>query len=347
MSIEDRISILKNLGSVLTEIGKGNDWNGFELGVTEEEFNHVVQVVNSAKVYNGWFEVKEVQRAFLSWGAALNSVDLKNWTDQYNFENQDKTVGIIMAGNIPLVGLHDLISVYVSGNISIIKLSSDDPVLIPAILKVWKCFDPQIHDVVKVVTGKFENFDAVICTGSNNTARYFEEYFGKYPNIIRKSRTSVAIIDEGTSQEELAEIGHDIFDYYGLGCRNVTKLYLPEGYDLNNVFGAIFPWQNVTDNKKYGNNYDYHKAVFLMEQYDVIENGFILFKQDDALISPIGTLYYDYYSNKESVESILEERKDQIQCVVGKNRIPFGQAQHPKLWDYADGVDTLAFLANL
>lgn len=348
MAQESKINALVNLGKVMKSVGEGKEWGGFDLGITEEEYGKLQTAVNQAKIYNGWFEPAEVKRSFSAWGEALVESELNEWVDKYKpISSEPKSVAIIMAGNIPLVGLHDLLSVYLSGHHAKIKMSSDDNKLLLALLEVWNLFDQELQDVVQIAGPKLGDFDAVIATGSNNTARHFEQYFGRYPNIIRKNRTSVAVLTGEESEEELKELATDIFAYFGLGCRNVTKLYLPEGFDLDKVFGGLFHFQEVVNNKKYGNNYDYHKAIFLLEGYDVLENGFILLKQDESLSSPIGTLYYEYYNNLEMLRNKLSSQEEAIQCIVSKTDIPFGKAQSPKLWDYADGVDTMAFLLSL
>jgi hypothetical protein len=345
---ESKINALVRLGRVMHAIGEDLTWEGFDLGITAEEFDKLKLTVNQAKIHNGWFEPTEVKRAFKAWGEALVEKELMEWMDNYSpIYTDSKRVAIIMAGNVPLVGLHDLLSVYLSGHQAIIKMSSDDNKLLPALLEIWNLFDADLLKSVKIAGPKLGEFDAVIATGSNNTARHFEQYFGSYPNIIRKSRTSVAIISGEESEEELKALATDVFAYFGLGCRNVTKLYLPKGYDLDKIFGGLFHYQEVVNNKKYGNNYDYHKAVFLLEGYDVLENGFVLMKQDEGLSSPIGTLYYDYYEDQAQLRDQLQGQAEEIQCIVSKQDIAFGQAQSPKLWDYADGVDTMEFLCNL
>lgn len=345
---DSKINALVSLGKVMKAIGEGENWQGFDLGITEEEYVKLQTAVNQAKIYNGWFEPSEVKRSFNAWGEALSEEELREWVSKYSpTDASSKRVAIIMAGNIPLVGLHDLISVYLSGHQAKIKMSSDDNKLLPALLEVWSLFDENLQDSVQIAGPKLGGFDAVIATGSNNTARHFEQYFGNYPNIIRKNRTSVAILSGEESEEELKELATDIFAYFGLGCRNVTKLYLPEGFDLDKVFGGLFHYQDVVNNKKYGNNYDYHKAIFLLEGYDVLENGFILLKQDESLSSPIGTLYYEYYNDKDQLRNKLTSQEENIQCIVSQDDIPFGQAQAPKLWDYADGVDTMKFLMSI
>ncbi|CAG5079862.1 acyl-CoA reductase [Parvicella tangerina] len=345
---ESKINALVNLGKVMGALGKDIEWEGFDLGITEEEFNSLKRTVNQAKIYNGWFESSEVKRAFRAWGEVLNEENIKKWLGQYELiYTHSKRVAIIMAGNIPLVGLHDLVCVYLSGHQAKVKMSSDDDKLLPALIEVWSLFDDELSKSVQLAGPKIGEFDAVIATGSNNTARHFEQYFGGYPNIIRKNRTSVAVLSGSESDEELKSLADDIFAYFGLGCRNVTKLYLPKGFDLDKVFGGLFHWQDVVNNKKYGNNYDYHKAIFLLEGYDVLENGFVLMKEDEALSSPIGTLYYEFYEDESALRDQLKSKEHEIQCIVSQRDIPFGDAQRPCLWDYADGVDTMEFLKRL
>ncbi|MEQ9229621.1 MAG: acyl-CoA reductase, partial [Cyclobacteriaceae bacterium] len=189
--------------------------------------------------------------------------------------------------------------------------------------------------------------DAVICTGSDNTARYFEYYFGKYPNVIRKNRTSIAILDGTESDDELAELANDIFSYYGLGCRNVSKIFTPKGYDLTKLFPHFEGHKDIIHHNKYCNNYEYHKAIFLVNQDPHLDTGFLLIRSVDDLVSPISVLFHQEYESREILNSVLESQKEKIQCIVSKQDIPFGQAQSPQPWDYADGVDTLQFLANL
>ncbi len=345
---DSKINALVRLGKVMGAIGTDAGWEGFNLGITAQEFEKLQIAVNQAKMYNGWFEPSEVKRSFRAWVEVLNEEELNGWLAKYETIHTDsKCVAIIMAGNIPLVGFHDLISVYLSGHQAKVKMSSEDDKLLPALLEVWKLFDDDLLSSVQMAGPKLGNFDAVIATGSNNTARHFEQYFGQYPNIIRKNRTSVAVLNGEESEDELKALATDVFAYFGLGCRSVTKLYLPKGFDLNKVFGGLFHWQEVVNNKKYGNNYDYHKAIFLLEGYDVLENGFVLLKEDESLNSPIGTLYYEFYEDENQLRNKLEGMKDDIQCTVSKKDIPFGQSQAPKLWDYADGVDTMEFLKSL
>ena len=219
--------------------------------------------------------------------------------------------------------------------------------MIPAALVLLEKFWPGVLELHSYASGKLENFDAVIATGSNNTGRYFDYYFKNYPHIIRKNRHSIAVITGEESEEELNALGKDIFAYFGLGCRNVTKVYIPKGYDIDNIFKAIYPYHPIVNHNKYANNYDYNKAIWLMNQEQLLDNGFILFKEDDSIAAPTGTLFYSYYNSIDEVNNLLEAQKDNIQCIVGKSYIPFGKAQCPALNEYADGVDTMQFLVEL
>lgn len=349
MNLYQRVKALDKLGKILSSIGENKSWKGFDLGITEYEYNNLEELTRTVRIFNGWFTEKEVKNSFKSWGKQLSLQNLEKWIKSYALDDiqSNKKVGIIMAGNIPLVGFHDYLCCYVAGYKSKIKLSSDDDKLFPAILNILNHFDNTVIKRSEIVIAQLKNIDGVIATGSNNSSRYFEQYFGKYPNIIRKSRTSVAIIAGTESEEELQGLANDVFAFYGLGCRNVTKVFLPKGYDLDNLFRAFFPFQYVSENNKYANNYDYHKAVFIMEQYDLLENGFLIMKEDQSLHSPIGTLYYEYYTDASAIQEYLKQFDENIQCIVSKNHIPFGKAQNPELWDYADNIDTMNFLLGL
>ncbi|MBK7667135.1 MAG: acyl-CoA reductase [Sphingobacteriaceae bacterium] len=262
---------------------------------------------------------------------------------------QQKTVAIIMAGNIPMVGFHDLLCVLLSGHKALLKLSSDDNVLMPFFIKLLEHYEPSLGENIKFSEAKLVNFDAVIATGSNNTASHFQYYFGKYPNIIRKNRTSVAVITGKESPEDLKNLGRDIFLYFGLGCRNVSKLLVPKGFVFDPVFEAVFDYKFAVDNKKYGNNYDYNRAIYLLNLDKFLDNNFLIIKEDKGLFSPVSVLYYQEFDSETEVKQYLEENKENIQCIVGKEPgfVPFGYSQQPVITEYADGVDTLNFLVNL
>lgn len=315
-------------------------------------FERMSSLIEQSISYNGWFTPDNIIFSLQSWANALTEENLNKWLSNYDFSSiQPKKVGLILAGNIPLVGFHDLLSVLISGHNAIVKLSSNDQQLIKFMVDYLIALDDRFKSKVNFIEGKLENFDAVIATGSNNTARYFEYYFNSKPNIIRKNRNSVAILTGQECKEDLIALGEDIFRYFGLGCRNVSKLFLPKDYDFKLFFEAIFTYGDVIHYEKYANNYDYNKAVFLMSNFKLLDNEFLLLKEDKSYSSTIGTLFYEYYDSMDEIHSHLQKDEDKIQCIVSKDlkphHIPFGKTQKPELWDYADNVDTLTFLINL
>jgi hypothetical protein len=310
-----------------------------------EEFEQLIQLSQS---HNGWYTPEQVYFSIQSWAKALTKENLDQWTSSYDFTiAESKTIALILAGNIPLVGFHDFISVLISGHNVLIKTSSNDQHLLPFLAKYLITFEPQLAQKITFVEGKLENFDAVIATGSNNTARYFEYYFKDKPSIIRKNRNSVAVLNGQETKEQLIALGEDIFRYFGLGCRNVSKLFVPKGYSFDAFFEAIFEYQDVIHYEKYANNYDYNKAVFLMSNYKLLDNGFLTLKEDSSHASPISSVFYEYYDSLVEIQKRLKTEAETIQCIVSnnlvQNSIPFGQTQRPQLWDYADHVDTISF----
>lgn len=310
-------------------------------------------LILSAQNSNAWFTVDEVEKALNALHKMLNEQDLKTWFKDVKISSKPKKVGLILAGNIPLVGFHDVISVLATGNIALIKLSSSDDRLLPALLKELVKIEPRLADQIQYVE-RLKDFDAVIATGSNNTSRYFDYYFGKVPNIIRKNRNSVAVLTGEESPAEIALLGHDIFDYFGLGCRNVSKLYIPENYDIKNLYEPIEHFQGIINHFKYNNNYDYNKSIYLVNAAQHYDNGFLLLKEDNNMSSPLAVLYYERYKSLEEVQESLNQVVEDIQCVVSQadltlntGVLKMGQSQHPRLWDYADNVDTIAFLNSL
>lgn len=310
-------------------------------------------VFEQAEQQNSWFTPDNLRFAFDTWAASLEEDKVRQWLSAYEGleTTSAKKVLIVMAGNIPLVGFHDLLCVLVAGHKAIVKLSSNDRVLLPFLVEQLKTFAPDWAEAVSFTEERITDYDAVIATGSNNTARYFEYYFGKKPHIIRKNRHSVAILTGKETPEELYALGKDIFQYYGLGCRSVSKLFVPQNYNFDSFFEAIYPYHSIINEQKYANNYDYNKAVYLMSLYQLLENGFLMLKEDKGYGSPIATLFYEYYNDTESLKQRLATDTEKIQCVVAHNftkgEIAFGETQKPQLWDYADEVDTLHFLLNL
>ena len=359
MTIKERKKSLKILGNFLSQFQKDGIHKKNNIPHNELFVDVLQQLVNRAHEQNPWFTKENVLFALHSWADALQPGKIDRWFDMEDFKDKptSKTVGVIMAGNIPLVGFHDFLSVLASGHHIKAKLSSNDKLLLPLLAKYLIYLNADYKNRIEFVDGTLKDIDAVIATGSNNTARYFDYYFGKYPHIIRQNRNSVAVLTGNETAEELNLLADDIMRYFGLGCRNVSKIFVPENYDFNPLFKALMKYKELINYQKYANNYDYNKAVYLMSvdehvRNSLIDNGLILLKQDSRYASPIGTLFYEYYKSVEDVNTILDHDKDKIQTVVShipeiKNRINFGTTQSPELWDYADGVNTVAFLNNL
>ena len=352
MLVENRISAFVKLGDFLSQFAIESVEKKNDIEFNDIFFDIFKTQVIRAKEYNGWFNDENVLFSFENWAESLTESNLKKWTSSYAItENSSKKIAIIMAGNIPLVGFHDFLSVLISGNKVIAKLSSNDKHFLPLITKYLEQVEPQFKGKIEFTEGELKDFDAVIATGSNNTARYFDYYFGKYPSIIRKNRNSVAVLTGNESKEELERLGEDIFRYFGLGCRNVSKLFVPKGYDFDQLFKAVYSYHDIINYNKYQNNYDYNKAVYLMSLFKLQENGFLMLKEDSSYSSPIATLFYEYYNSEEGIIEKLREDDNHIQCVVShleiENRVLFGKTQTPTLWDYADGVDTLQFIIDL
>ncbi len=311
------------------------------------------QIIDSAAQGNPWFTLPDIHRAIAAIANNLRGNQLERWLDSYPFDHEiGKRVGLVLAGNIPLVGFHDILCVLIAGFEAQIKLSSDDRLLTPYLLdklqEIAPHFSKKIH-----YTERLADFDLVIATGSNNTARYFEHYFGSKPHIIRKNRNSVAILTGTESHDDFNRLGHDVFDYFGLGCRSVSKLFTPEGYDISLFFEGIAPFADIIHHHKYSNNYDYNKSIYLINGDKHYDNGFLLVKHDERTASPLAVLYQETYADIPSVTDRLTALAPELQCVVSREnlQIPtplvgFGESQHPALDDYADGVNTLDFLAQ-
>jgi hypothetical protein len=348
----EKIKSFLHLGKFLsqfTQDGNKKDTNVLKNDAFFEPFSDLIHLSQS---HNGWFTPEHVYFAIQSWSKGLSKSNFEIWLKDYNFHNQTpKTVGLVLAGNIPLVGFHDFLSVLISGNKVLVKTSSNDQKLLPFLANYLIAIDPEWNDFITFTEGKLEGFEAVIATGSNNTSRYFEYYFKGKPSIIRKSRNSVAVVTGKETKEDLENLGEDIFRYFGLGCRNVSKLFVPKNYDFVPFFEAIFKYKEVLQYEKYCNNYDYNKAVFLMSNYKLRDNGFLTLKEDASMSSPISSVFYEFYDSLEEVTEVLNANKDGIQCIVSnepiENSIPFGTTQKPELWDYADGINTLDFLSKI
>ncbi|GMQ24254.1 acyl-CoA reductase [Algoriphagus sp. oki45] len=337
LTFSDRISGFVKLGKRLSNL-------------REEEKS---EIFRRAYNQNNWFDERSIRQALDGLYVLLEESNMRNWLAGYKLTNPQspKSIGLLMAGNIPGVGFHDLICVLLAGHKASVKLSSGDSFfskwLIDQLVSIEPAFSSQIQ-IEEMLKGK----DAYIATGSDNSSRYFHYYFGKYPHIIRANRTSLAVLTGKESDQDLSELGKDIFSFFGLGCRNVSKVFVPNEQVLHRLLDNLESYRYVMENHKYLNNYEYTKAIYLVNKEDHLDNGFLLVKPSDALVSPIAVLFYEIYSSEEELNEKLVEIKEKIQCVVGDranhpDRIAFGKAQEPKPWEYADHMDTLQFLLGL
>jgi len=352
MTLEHKKNIFVELSRFLSQFSSNENIKKEAVLNNDLFFDTFVDLINLSQSHNGWYTNDNVYFAIQSWAEALTITNLNQWLDSYDFNDVDsKTVGLILAGNIPLVGFHDFISVLLSGHKVLVKTSSNDQHLLPFLAKYLISIEPNLEQNITFVEGKLEGFDAVIATGSNNTARYFEFYFKDKPSIIRKSRNSVAVLNGYESKEQMIALGEDIFRYFGLGCRNVSKIFVPKDYNFDAFFAGMFPYQDVIKYEKYINNYDYNKAVFLMSNFNLLDNEFLIIKEDSSYASPISSVFYEFYENLEDIKLRLQADNEQIQCIVSndliENSVAFGQTQKPNLWDYSDNVDTIKFLITL
>ncbi len=341
--------------SALVQLGK------WFLGEVENEGPKDKVLLSMAEARNRWFTHEFVKDAMHANGEMLKVEVLETWLANYpslNSKHSPRRIALVLAGNLPMVGWHDVLCVLLCGHHAVVKCSSDDKVLIPAAINALDSFcEEDVAARIHFVEGKLEDVDAVIATGSANTNRYFEYYFRDLPRVLRSQRTSVAVLSGSETLLQLQSLGADVFKYYGLGCRSVTKIMLPRGFDLNRLFAAWVGWGYIADNSKYANNYDYHKAVWLLNREDLVENGFLLMKEDAGWVSPVGTLYYSWYDEVDLMRLELESAANELQCIAIEDpdllnismvpTVPFGQSQKPNPWDYADGVDTMNFLLAL
>ena len=352
MTLETKKSVFVELGRFLSQFSEDKTIKNPSVLHNEAFFDDFTALIKLSQSHNGWYTPENVYFSIQSWAEALTEESLNQWLSSYTIPIQEsKKVALILAGNIPLVGFHDFLSVLVTGNSVLVKTSSNDQHLLPFLAKYIIAVQPELAKNITFVEGKLENFDAVIATGSNNTARYFEYYFKDKPAIIRKSRNSIAILNGNETTEQLTALGEDIFRYFGLGCRNVSKIFVPKGYSFTTFFEAIFIYQDIIHYEKYANNYDYNKAVFLMSNFKLLDNGFLTIKEDNSHASPISSVFYEFYDDINALKTRLQSENEHIQCIVSdgiiENSIGFGETQKPKLWSYADNIDTIEFLLTI
>ena len=343
MNINERTELISEIGEFLKNYLDEKYDNKKDDNLIEFE-----KVIRKAQSNNSWFTDENIKINLTYWSKKLIKTNLNQWLSKYNLKDTSrKNIAIIMAGNIPLVGFHDFICVFLAGHNSIIKLSSNDKYLIPFLLNLVKF----PSDRVVYLDGMLTEYDAVIATGSDNTSRYFEYYFKNKQSIIRKNRNSIAILDGNETDEELKSLSHDILTYFGLGCRSVSKLYVPKGYNFDSFFNSIFAYKDLINNHKYANNYDYNKAIYLMSEYKFLDNGFFMIKEGNEMHSPISTINYEYYDNISHLSEKIKQQEENIQCVVSnikfEGRIDFGETQNPSLNQYADNIDVMNFLLTI
>ncbi|MBW4360094.1 acyl-CoA reductase [Flavobacterium taihuense] len=352
MTLDTKKNTFVKLGKFLAQFKEGNCSKDETVFGNDLFFEKFIDLIQLSQSHNGWYTPEQVYFSIQSWADALTEKKLSQWLSNYDFSAvKPKKVALILAGNIPLVGFHDFLSVLITGHDVLVKTSSNDQHLLPFLANYLIASEPELKNKITFVEGKLEGFDAVIATGSNNTARYFEYYFKDKPSIIRKNRNSIAILNGKETKAQMTALGEDIFRYFGLGCRNVSKLFVPKDYSFEPFFEAIFEYQDVIHYEKYANNYDYNKAVFLMSNFKLLDNGFLTIKEDSSYGSPITSVFYEYYEDLKDLQERLENESHQIQCIVSnnlvKNSIDFGTTQKPNLWDYADNIDTISFLSTI
>ncbi len=336
MNLEERIDILSRLGTYLLE-----------------KDERLLAYLNRTFYNNNWFTIDEQINAVESIAHSyLNKESLSNWLNNYSINNKKSLkIGLIPAANIPLVGFHDVMTIFISGNIAVIKLSERDPYVLPYLVKKMTEMDERVADYFDFPKYlPIKELDGVIATGSDNSSRYFEQYFKNIPNIIRKNRTSIAVLNGKEKDADLKALGKDIFQYFGLGCRNVSKLFIPKDYDLNRLLEILHDNNSIILHDKYKNNFDYQITLFILNNFEHYNNGCVILAEKEELVSPISVVFFEYYDNKNDLEKKILSNQDKIQCIVSNevfddlNTISFGKAQEPQLSDYADGVDTLQFL---
>lgn len=335
MDAEERIQAFVTLGKKLSELSD------------DEKQLWTAQ----ARANNNWFTQENVEAAIEGISAYLQEDTLRKWMAAYTLSKAEKRVGVVMAGNIPAAGFHDFMCILLSGHVLNAKLSSQDTVLLKKIANLLTQIQPALAEHIHFVD-RLNEAEAIIATGSDNSARYFKYYFGKVPHIIRQNRTSCAILNGKETTQDFEGLGKDIFLYFGLGCRNVSKIYVPEAYDFNRFFQNIELYKNVLDHHKYLNNYDYNKSIYLVNRVPHQDNGFLLLTENAALVSPVSVVYFEQYDSEEALALKIHENRSKIQCVVSKDgwypgSISFGQAQSPEVSEYADRVDTMQFLTTL
>ena len=345
MNLNNRITLFVKLGRFFSDYINNN--------LESLEKNKFDKAINESILHNSFFSKKNILKSLLSWSNVLTKKSIDDFLSNYLIKNKkrEKKIAIIMAGNIPLVGFHDFFCVIISGNFAVIKLSSKDSHLFKFILSFLVKENPDFDTKFDVVESKLQIFDAVIATGNNISANQFELYFKKYPQIIRRNRHSIAILNGNETKKEIELLANDIFYYYGLGCRNVSKIFIPNNYNLDILFKSFVLWNEVINKNSYSNNYNYYRAIYLLNKEVFFDNGFVLLKESEKIGSPVGTIYFEYYKSDNQIKEMIKKNNEKIQCIVSNNNYPktikFGETQMPNLNDFADDIDTFNFLLKL
>lgn len=344
---EEIINVLAQLGAIFNTVSSNTNWSNYDCGITKIEFEDFQLFIKKEQQHNPWFTEKNIKSALKGLAVMLEKEQLIEFSDRYLFTQNPKKIALIMAGNIPLVGFHDLICVLLSGNNAVCKLSSQDSRIPMFVIRLLIEMDERLATKIQLIVGPLKNFDAVIATGSNNTIAQFESYFGKYPHIFRRNRTSIAVLTGEETNEELSALGDDCFLFFGMGCRNVSKIFIPKDFNTNRLFEAFLPHSDVINHHKYGNNYDYNRTIFLMNSIPFLDNNCFILKEDKGLHAPLSVIYFERYDSLEEAFSFIQTHRQELQVIVGRNQTPFGVAQTPKIDDFADDVDTMLWLNEL
>ena len=334
---------LNELGTFIHGVVQGNTANG---KISKPLEAALKQTIDQEIYRNGWYDKPHVEEALMGIREWLNTEKLTNFVAEKPYFNFQKQVSLILPGNLPLVGFHDVLCCLLMGCKLQIKMSSDDNRLLPVLVNALKDLNPLYGSLFELDPPKLSHYNAVIGTGSDSALLHFKSFFKHVPHLLRGNRTSIAILRGDETEEDLQMLGKDIFQYYGRGCRSVTHLIVPKGYSFNSFFEAIIPYSGVLQNKKYGNNYEYHRAIFLLSQQAFLDNNFLLLKETTDLHPPLGMVYYHHASGPSEVTRYLEDHRQQIQCIVGHDFLPFGTSQQPKIDDYADDINTLGWLSK-
>lgn len=354
MNLLDRISAFAKLSDFMFAVASENPKIISDL--LKNEYDGFNELIKNVKIHNSWFIEKFVRNQLKSLADSTTREKIESWILKYEDKTKNikfKRVGVVMAGNIALVGFHDFISVLITGHHFVGKVSSKDEHLPKKIAEILIKIEPRFENKITFLTEKLTNYEAVIATGSNNTARYFNYYFSKVPNIVRTSRNSLAVLTGKETKEDLDKFADDILLYFGLGCRNISKVFVPEGYKFDKLFEALYKYKDLSNENKYVNNFEYNRAIYLMDSIDFLENGFFIIKPDYNLASPISVLHYEYFKDLEKVAKYISAQQNNLQCVVsnkkiiGQNILDFGQTQIPQLYDYEDNINTIDFLLDL